>query len=399
MSAENNNGKEFVAAVFLQESVCYASLHFTGNEGTTVHIEAFDFSKTTIIGKDLWAKQDLISEICFDVKNEATATKGIRVSASDDISVAAMTTEHKHKSESYLVLPTSQLSIEYYAVSAIGNCAYSKLMIIATATRTEITLTLRVSSGKCTDSGHEDGKTIKVTLDKMEVFGLYCNKDITGTHIKSSIPVAVVSGCHGTRTSKKGGLDPVADMLIPVQLYGYNYILYNINTVLPVVYRVVAAADNTDIVLAGQADHVLQEGGFIDIRTTGADCLTASSPVLVVAFTEQTSTFGDPLMAVVQSTDHFMSSYLVYAQANPITGRTEALIGLVSSLPNIDAIVSGAQMTEVAKHAACGFSIGTFELSSDSVVYLQSSKPFGLLYIRVGPYIGMGYSGGFKNGK
>lgn len=81
-------------------------------------------------------------------------------------------------------------------------------------------------------------------------------------------------------------------MLIPFHMHETNYklyILYNIHPKMSVVYLVVAAADNTDI--AGDADHVLQEGEFIDIHITGADCLNASGSVPVAAFTEHLGPF------------------------------------------------------------------------------------------------------------
>ncbi|XP_046560144.1 uncharacterized protein LOC124269177 [Haliotis rubra] len=198
VSSENNNGEDFIVAVFLHQNTCNASLHFTGKAGTVVQVESpapvHTFTNLTI-GSELSTRFDLNPEHCFDVKNNSIARKGFRITATDGISVSAVNMQDRWSGESYLVLPLSQLSVEYVAVSCPSAFEYSKLMIIASDDDTNINITVRTSGSLCSGSNNNSGQDIKLTLNIMDVFGLFCSEDFTGTYIRSSKPVAVISGC------------------------------------------------------------------------------------------------------------------------------------------------------------------------------------------------------------
>ena len=154
--------------------------------------------------------------------------------------------------DSYLALPTPALGTEYYPscyyddnyTLGPSNPLAGQFLIISPTNDNVITIgPVKTStraeaqpqtSGAVTVS-HNQGDTWTVTLEKGQTYlvqstGLaYGDADITGTHIVSSQPIALVSGhqlCSipiGELAASNGSKDEVFEMIPPLQAWGSTY--------------------------------------------------------------------------------------------------------------------------------------------------------------------------------
>ncbi len=154
--------------------------------------------------------------------------------------------------DSYLAIPTPALGTEYYPscyyddqyTLGPSNPLAGQFLIISPFDNNVVTIgpvktptraeAQPQSPGAVTIS-HNRGDTWNVTLMKGQTYlvqstGLnYGNDDITGTHIVSSEPIALISGhqlCSipiGELASSNGSKDEVMEMIPPLQAWGHTY--------------------------------------------------------------------------------------------------------------------------------------------------------------------------------
>lgn len=154
----------------------------------------------------------------------------------------------------------------------------------------------------------------------MDVVRVYCDRDITGTLIKATKPVAVLSGNPLTQVPKKMKFpDNLVEMLIPTYAFGKKYALGPIaGRQCGVVYRIVAEKHDTVVFESDGTRHILSARTFKDLDFTQTDykCITSNKPVMVVQFAkgqvaDGSALEGDPFMAIMPPVERYASRYVL----------------------------------------------------------------------------------------
>ncbi len=192
--------------------------------------------------------------------------------------------------DSYLAIPTPALGTEYYPscyyddhyTLGPANPLAGQFLLISPYDNNVITIG-PVKSSTRSDAGgsiilHSKGDTWSITLMKGQTYlvqstGLmYGDEDITGTHIVSSLPLALISGhqlCSipiGELADQNGSKDEIMEMIPPLSEWGYEY--YDMPTatrnVCGDLVRVIAGEDGESITATsvnGQRNAILDKAG------------------------------------------------------------------------------------------------------------------------------------------
>ena len=232
------------------------------------------------------ANEMRIVSLSDDLENnesEIISNKGIFIKADDPITVGVFTA-YKWSGEAYRVIPVEWLGREYYTLNLYQDevkmyTGYTEhkpgqILIVATQDNTTVIFT-----PKCdTEKGVKAGQPKQVKLNKGQTYLIHAKivpelkqdwkTDLTGTHIKASAPIAVISGhTKGTFARYSASMfgikaDFIRNMLIemmwPVELLGCEYISAPIKYLDRTVYglveddrgdliRFVATQDGTEI--------------------------------------------------------------------------------------------------------------------------------------------------------
>ncbi|MDR2813990.1 MAG: gliding motility-associated C-terminal domain-containing protein [Prevotellaceae bacterium] len=209
----------------------------------------------------------------YNYRYQEPLKRSLRVTADQNISLYAYNQEST-TSEMACILPTAALSDEYFALSYSGN--YEKpeaLMIIATEDATLVTITPADETyGKGTYSGTGNttgadykiaGDPFTITLQAGETYlirsksrgrtgssSYYVKPGLTGTHVKSSKPIAVFGGHERAALGceMNSNRDHLYEQLLPLRSWGQKYALAETSQPNNI-YRIVAAYDNTTVTI------------------------------------------------------------------------------------------------------------------------------------------------------
>ena len=107
----------------------------------------------------------------------------------------------------------------------------SRFIIVGTEDLTDVNITLKIASpGNVTynNIAFKNGDTIYITLNELQTFYAYVYaNDLSGSLIESNKPIAVFSGsdCVHIPTHLRPPCDLIQSQMIPVNLWGYEYIV------------------------------------------------------------------------------------------------------------------------------------------------------------------------------
>lgn len=276
-------------------------------------------------------------------QNGRVAPQSFRVTAGHDITVYALS-QAVMTSDAMMILPTDVLGTDYMVLSynsdgssglfsINGQSTPSQCAIVATQDNTAITihpstpvlggstapLTVRLDAG--------DSYLLQADISRSNL-----QADLTGTSISSDKPVAVFAG-HQRSTipiaiDDMFSRDYLVEQMPPVSTWGSRYVL----TPFPLpseatkrgsdLYRVLAAEDNTVVMVDDRQRAVLQAGEYFEAPLTKAATITASRNVLVAQYKKTASDnansllLSDPFMLIVPPVRQYLKSYLcINAQA------------------------------------------------------------------------------------
>ncbi|XP_071087770.1 IgGFc-binding protein-like [Haliotis cracherodii] len=216
----------------------------------------------------------------------------------------------------FLAIPVNVLGDYYIAVSYTRKSFNTSVVVAAVEDATEVIIHYNTHGGVCGPDGYQTGDISIHMLHRLDVIGVHCTEDLTGTSITSNRPISVVSGNVGGNVPVNvNGKDVMEDMLIPVKDFGFEYVLTNAGRAAGSINRIVAVMDNTTVNSSSGAVYHINALDFIDIDTDthGEQCIQTSDPVMVVAFGKgiqvNTDKKGDPFMTVIPSTNSFSNEY------------------------------------------------------------------------------------------
>jgi len=302
---------------------------------TTVHVVP---EKVTYLVLDASTVQ------CPSASREPLNSSVLVTSASP---VALTVTNSRYQTtESFRPWPVELLGTEYrlMAYTKLAPDLLSSATVTATADNTEIQVTSNTALAHYFPS---------VTLRKGQCIVLApqwsetgpC--DLTGTLIKASKPVSVVSGHTCAYVPVRiEACNTLLEQMPPVNRWGNQHFL-SVPYARSVGYvRVLAHEEETVVTITDSAAQTLDAGSFIEFRITSPVHVSANKPILVAAFSTGYrigDSVGDPAYNITPPASMFGSDCLVYSALPPSEWNTAAVVtgpaGTVSAV-TIDGVVS-----------------------------------------------------------
>ncbi|KAK3107218.1 hypothetical protein FSP39_009742 [Pinctada imbricata] len=244
--------------------------------------------------------------------------KAIYVIADKDIIVQGGNQE-KYSSDSYLALPISALGISYYVVCWYPATQFCEFLVAGTEDNSYLIIEFPTSGDFTSVSfngiTYYKGEVLSLTINRFQTVQIQSEGDMTGTHIQSNKPVAVLSGNVKTKVDS-AYRDHLVEMLTPVHSWGKHHITY----IVPLqssnyFIKIVASENNTGISCdCGHITHnTLSTGENVVIDSGGnVYCeIISDKPILVVQIFKgpYSSSEGDPSMTLITPVEQYGVRY------------------------------------------------------------------------------------------
>ena len=248
-------------------------------------------------------------------------------------------------SDAFLALPTTTLGKNCVVATRLNSGTSQNLVnvgIISQRDGTTVTITLKTEGFfSYLGSHYTSGQSFTMTLNKLETFHLIHNKDLSGTIITSSYPVAVISG---SPCENVGGAycDHLVSFLFPVSKWGKEYILA------PAMeskstgdfYRVFASQKT--MVKSRNLTANLCRGEYLEIdlkQNALSSFVFCSKPCQLIQYLKGKAIDQrpDPSSIILPSTEQFTSSYKVVPLMKP--HLTAHYITIIIEEKNRDALI------------------------------------------------------------
>lgn len=267
----------------------------------------------------------LTINISAQLRMEGTrlARKGIQISSSDDVVVHGMNRD-QYSADGFLSLPTKSLGKDYYVMSYAPPTKNTEFGIVATQDLTEVSITLPKgrSNIRVEYSGNVfgNGDSIILSMAKFNTFQVQSlnGGDLTGTHIKTSKPVAVFTGNIRTSVGSGNTREHLVEQIPPVWSWGTNF------ATIPIpgrsagdIFKIVASQDFTIVTIRNSTSlqtFTIETAGGILQQTLSSSCycsISSNYPILVAQIVQSpgNNEGSDPAMTLVPPVTNYKSSY------------------------------------------------------------------------------------------
>lgn len=366
---------------------------------------------------------------------EKVVKRAFHVTSEKDITIyghsqAVMT------SESFMVFPTDVIGDHYFVMSynSDGHPGYSQytqpstpsqFLVVATEDSTSVQIM------PSTETYRNGNNKQTVMLDRGEVYLVQAkidqqgtHRDLTGTEIIASKPVAVFGSHQRTPFPKQNDLGPSRDILLeqmpPTKVWGTTAFITpyaNVQSEMPAPdrFRVLASNDNTEVYINGSLHSVLNRGEFLEEGIWEPAELTSSQPVLVAQYRRSSNDasqqyIGDPFMMIIPPFEQFDHKYRfinlqayefeIIIHGSPVYRQVyeEQYITIITTKKNINTLridggsVSQNQFEQIAQTDYYYADIAV----SDGVHYAEADDIFGLYVYGMGVANSYGYVGGMN---
>ncbi|MBN9399909.1 MAG: IgGFc-binding protein ['Candidatus Kapabacteria' thiocyanatum] len=364
--------------------------------------------------------------------DERATPYSLHIVSDDEVTVYAASREFL-TTDAWLVLPTDVLGIDHRIMSypslvtvtpnPFGGSTLSafpsQFVVIATQDSTDITID--AVPGR-TSMGPGGRRTTR--LDKGETYLVQAwasetdlTDDLTGSLVRSTRPIAVISGHMRARAplaSTNTSRDILIEQVLPVDTWGKSCIVipprppadavYTNPNDAPL-YRILGSENGTMVSINGQAPVRLDAGAWLEGLLRQPVVVSATSPVLCAIIDRSSSPTGtmnirsgDPFLLIVPPTEQYLSGYTV-ANIEPQPGFTPfynehtltvvCANGATSSL-RVDGISPNVNYVPIpgTRHSYAHISVayGSHTIVCDSA--------FGISIYGYGPAESYGYTGG-----
>ncbi|XP_066279188.1 IgGFc-binding protein-like [Branchiostoma lanceolatum] len=229
----------------------------------------------------------------------------------------------RDSSDAYLALPTDVLGTEYFvpcaSINEQGPRKPAEIGVVGVHGGTTVTI---VPSQAVTFDGqnYAAGQAFSVGLDRFETLQVQTTEDLTGSKITSNHPVAVLSGnmrapCLPAGVPQIGSSDHVVEMIPPVDTWGKEFVTVPLTKrTCGDLFRIVAARNNTQVVVTKENTMTLNAGEFweIDVPSDDYRHVTTSEPVLLVQYSKSSdadNALADPFMTAIPPVAQFEAEY------------------------------------------------------------------------------------------
>ena len=244
--------------------------------------------------------------------NNTVEKKGIYLVSDTDISVNVLIVL-AHSSEGFLALPVTSLSNEYIIVSLSPSPVVypSEFLVVSTQDRTNISIRFPKRF-----NGHflADNET-HISLNKYETYQFKLNQDLSGTIIRSTAPVAVMSGMKYIMTHPGTAGSFLAEQLPPSNSLGTSFIIPPLHGRSGFMVKIIPRDDTTTVNIMNKTttlNLIVNKSLPVDLYF-GNDpvFIHANKPILVTQFslTYHSDHKGSEFMSIVPSITQYMEKY------------------------------------------------------------------------------------------
>lgn len=280
------------------------------------------------------------SNLAYVGCDDCVENKGIKLISNDPVVVYS----HIHanaRSDATLVLPTSTIGREYYAMSftqtSTGSTRVSQFMVLATEDSTLVQIT---PASNNTTGFRQANNTFTVSLNKGEAYQYRSTTDVTGSHILSISSgsggckrISVFSGSSFTVlgcTFASSG-DNLYQQMYPVSAWGKEFITVPMKTRTGGDYfRVLAATDNTQVYVNNAFQKNLQKGQYHEFLSSTANYVKCTKPAKMAQFQRTQNcdnVTGDPSMTILSPIEQQLNEITLYS--SPYQNITNHHINIV----------------------------------------------------------------------
>jgi len=352
----------------------------------------------------------------------------IRIESTDTIAVYACSRESR-STDAWLVFPTSSLGKEHYVMSYESDVTSnffetnrypSQFVVVANENDTDVEIRLST-----TQTQVAQGNIRRVRLQRGQSYLVQAfvsartsGEDLTGTLIRSTKPVAVVSGHFRAavpRNESTDSRDLLAEQLPSVDKWGTSF------AVAPMVapsdaqfssdrdrplYRIVAAVDSTIVTVNGLPLPRLNSGTHVTQLLTSPVSVQSNHPILVAVIDRSSSRSsvsrlrsGDPSLIVVPPIDQYLTSYRVMSIEPEESGPpafTEHWLMITfaqGALPSLR--VDGQPVAPTGAFPGTDMVYAHVSVASGSHE-ITCNEPIGAMAVGYGPVESYGYTAGLQ---
>lgn len=293
--------------------------------------------------------------------SEQIQEKAIHLVSEKPVNVYALNWD-QNSADVAVIYPVESLGTEYFAMciepsvhetssGGYGNGRNSEFLIVASQDST----TVKITPGKVTDALRPADSTFTITLSKGEVYQVQSMNrnnrpgqgDLTGSHVVADKPVAFYSGSLSTAIpSSSCCWDHLYEQIPPVQAWGREFFAVPLASRQKDLYRIIAAEDNTKILIEGLAPVTLNRGKYYEFTLdyTQPSRIFSDKPILVAQFSQSRDTDnqftggnGDPFMIILSPVTQSKNDVTFVAyNSNQIIKYFVNIVVLTEEINNIE---------------------------------------------------------------
>ncbi|XP_028410733.1 IgGFc-binding protein-like [Dendronephthya gigantea] len=348
--------------------------------------------------------------IALRMNNWAFLQKGIEISSSRNISVSCLNFggNNNFGTDGKLALPINTLCF-VYVVASYPSCTSASLAVISAHNNNTINVFPNKNAVLHYRGLLYDGKSsqlyITEVLEKLDALYISSSSDLSGTLVIASKPVSVISSV--SCADIFGWNSFLEATLLPVSLWGYEYILATVGTMDKSqgdIFRIFAYKNNT-IVEGSHWTKVLSLGTYTELilgnsLTSYVKCSNPCQVVQYIRGEEISGIDAEPSIMVLPSVGQFLSYYHV---ALPRFGTEyHDSITILIQHKNIDGLymnrtkLNNSRWERINGTNYVWTVISLWDQSTVTVYHASSSVKFGLLVFGWNKYHSYAYAGGFN---
>lgn len=218
-------------------------------------------------------------------------------------------------------IPLHKLSTRYVVISSEPEATRtSQVAVSAIEDNSTISITFKMKrnvpliiEGKTFHSGD----MFNLSLNRFETYQIAHNTDLTGTLIKSSVPIAAFSGNDCANLGGSGACDHLIEQLPPIASVDKTYLVPPNSDERDTTIRITAIENSNMTYKIGSVSHTLtlMKFNFFNTRISSSQtCFIKSDvPLLVTAFglKSRSSTMGDPSMTIIPGLTQYLDYYKI----------------------------------------------------------------------------------------
>ncbi|MGO9343921.1 MAG: Ig-like domain-containing protein [Acidimicrobiales bacterium] len=332
-----------------------------------------------------------------------TQNLGVHVTAGAPVSAYGLE-DQPYSTDGFTALPDNAIGTDYYALGYDNTVAPgalpSEFDVVGTVNGTKVTIHTDVASPLGAAGTYTE------TLNVGEVYELIgtLGDDLSGTHITSTHPVAVLAGaqCTNIPNDEYGACNYVAEEMPPTNEWGKNFVTEPLATrTKGDTFRVLADTNGTAVSINGTKVATLAAGAFYQTQLTVASVIETSQPTLVAQYSDSDSyddVNADPSEALIPPYEQFLNSYTV---ATAPDTRFTNFLNVVAPKAEVGKVTLNGSAIAASHFTAIGSTgYSGAQLSVATGTYtVTGPQSFGLTVYGFGLTDAYSYPGGYGAGQ